>query len=43
MKPIRKLIIPFDKLNTETLEECRELVEEVVDWTSEPSFWEVEI
>jgi len=43
MKPLKKLFIPFNKLSAEALEECRELVEEVVDWNSEPKTWFVEI
>jgi len=43
MKPLKKLVIPFNKLSAEALEECRELVREVVDWESEPGFWEIEI
>jgi len=31
MEPLEKLVIPFNKLSAEALEECQELVEEVVD------------
>jgi len=31
MEPLKKLVIPFNKLSAEALEECQELVEEVVD------------
>ena len=43
MEPLKKLIIPFNKLSAEASEECQESVREVVDWESEPDFWEVEI
>jgi len=31
IEPLKKLVIPFNELSAEALEECRELVEEVVD------------
>jgi len=43
MEPLKKLVIPFDKFSAADLEECRELVGEVVDLESEPEFWDVEI
>lgn len=43
MEPLKKLVIPFKEYSAETLEECRELVGEVVDWDPEPQLWEVEI
>ena len=43
VEPLKKLVIHFNKLSAEALEECRELVEEVVDWDSERKTWEVEI
>jgi len=42
MEPLKKLVVPFDKFSAD-LEECRELVGEVVDLETEPEFWEVEI
>ena len=43
MEPLKKLVIHFYKFSAEALEDCREMVEEVVDWFSEPEFWEIEI
>lgn len=43
MEPLKMLVIPFNKLFYEQLEELRELVGEVVDLKSEPRFWEVQI
>lgn len=43
MQAPKKLVIPFESITSEQLEEYRELVEEVVDWGSEPSCWEVVI
>jgi len=42
VESIKKLIIPFEGLGEATLNKFRELVGEVVDWSSEPE-WEVEI
>jgi len=43
MEPLKKLIVPFENISSEALEECRGLVGEVVDWYSEPAIWEVEV
>ena len=43
MQALKKLVINFERITFSQLEECRELVEEVVDWKSEPDFWGFEI
>lgn len=42
-EPLKKLIVPFDKLTPQGIEELKTLVEVVVDSALEPDFWEVEI
>lgn len=39
---LEKLIIPFNKLTPQEIEQLRDLVGTVVDSASEPDFWEVE-
>ena len=43
MEPLRKLVLHLNRFTEDRLEECRSLVGEVVDWASEPDYWEVEI
>lgn len=40
---LKKLVVPFNQLSDEKLEQYRELVGEIVDLKSEPELWEVEI
>lgn len=43
MMDLKKLVLSFDEYPADMLEEYRKLVGEVVNWDSEPRFWEVEI
>jgi len=43
VEKLKELVIHFEYFSDEVLEELRELVEDVVDWSSEPELWEVEI
>ena len=43
MELLKKLVVPFNQLSDEKLEQYRELVGEIVDLKSEPELWEVEI
>jgi len=43
MEPLKKLIVPFDRLAVRDVNKVEGLVEMVVDLALEPKFWEVEI
>lgn len=43
MEPLKRLVIRFEKLNEDRLAELGELVDQLVDFDSEPWLWEVDI
>lgn len=43
MEPLKKLIVPFDRLAVRDVNKVEGLVEMMVDLALEPKFWEVEI
>jgi len=43
MEPLKRLVIRFKKLNEDRLAELGELVDQLVDFGSEPRLWDVEI